>query len=63
MAALTEVIGGQDSRRVETCPANGNSGNVKKRLAANAAIFGEDLLKKTAERLFCERQNGAAEIG
>jgi hypothetical protein len=32
-------------------------------LAANAAIIGENQLKKAAKRLFCERQNGAAEIG
>ena len=33
------------------------------RLAAHAAIIGEKLVKKAAESLFCERQNGPADIG
>ena len=33
------------------------------RVAAHAAIIGEEMLKKAAKSLFCERQNGPAEIG
>jgi hypothetical protein len=39
--------------------ANRDAGYFVERLTANAAIVWE----KTAEHLFCERQNGAAEIG
>jgi hypothetical protein len=48
---------------MQALAANGDAGNFAKGLAAHAAIVGENLLKKAAERLFCERQNGPAEIG
>lgn len=48
---------------METFAAYGYAGDFMEGLAANAAIVREKELEKTAERLFCERQNRAAEIG
>jgi hypothetical protein len=47
------------TRLVQAFAAYRDTGNLMKGLAANAAIVRE----KTAESRFCERQNGAAEIG
>src|ERR1700734_1347085 len=58
-----EIIGRDCSGLAHTTAANRDAGNFAEGLAANAAIVRKDQLKKAAKRLFCEGQNGAAEIG
>jgi hypothetical protein len=58
-AGGAKIIRLKGSRLMQAFPAHGNAGDFVERLAADAAIIRE----KTAERLFCERQNRAAEIG
>jgi hypothetical protein len=63
LAICAEVISRNCRRFAQARGANRDAGNVAERFAAHAAIIGEELLKKAAERLFRERQNGPADIG
>ena len=63
LAILAEVISQNCRWLVEALGANRDAGNVAERLATDAAIVGEQLLKKAAKSPFCERQNGPADIG
>ena len=46
------MLGRQRLRIIQTGAANGDSRDFAKRFAADAAIVGENQLKKAAERLF-----------
>ncbi len=59
LAVDAKIIRLKRTRLVQAFAAYRDTGNLMKGLAANAAIVRE----KTAESRFCERQNGAAEIG
>ena len=53
------ALGFHCSGLAQTNAAHGNAGNFTEGFAADAAIIWE----KAAKSLFCERQNGPAEIG
>ncbi|MGA3205336.1 MAG: hypothetical protein ABSF12_22800 [Bryobacteraceae bacterium] len=59
LAGNAKIIRVKGRGFMQAFPAYGDAGNFVEGLAADAAIIGE----KTAERLFCERQNRATEIG